>query len=190
MTLLKLAPSMAFKIFKFPDPDTNKMFEAASFDELIRSIRMYRAQNDLEEIEYLEAIVHHHLCKLPEHIGACERGKRLKRGLIPFIKGSVLLLKSLMYNQFVTQEVADERASTCASCPLNVFPDKGPFVAWSDELAVMTVGERKAKEHNNLGTCEGCGCPLRCKVWYGGNIILTKKERSTIEAGQPKCWQL
>lgn len=190
MTLLRLAPFHSFRTFKFPDPDTKFMHHAQSFEMLIHNIKFYRRQNELEELEYLESVVEHYLCQQKENIGACERRPQLKRGIIPFLKGGVLLLKNLLYNQFVSQEVADARSELCKTCPLNVFPDKGAFVRWSDELAVQTVGERKSKNHDALGTCEGCGCPLRCKVWYGGTIKLKPEEKEKILPVTPNCWQL
>lgn len=190
MSLFKLAPSMAFLVYKFPDPDTGRMHIGKSIQDLAATIRVYRAQNELPEIEYLEAVIEHYLCKCREHIGACEAGKPLKRGIVPFIKGGLLLLKNLAYNQFVTQEEADKRGNICMECPLNQFPDKTDFVKWSDDLALMTIGNRKSSNHDKLGTCIGCGCPLRCKVWFGGKIKLTKKEEDKIKPINPRCWQL
>jgi len=190
MTLLKHAPFQAFKSYRFPDPDTKFLHTGASFDSLISNIRFYRAQNELEEIEFLEAVVENYLCHLPIHIGCCEQRPKLKRGVIPFLRGGIMLLKNLLYNKYVDQETADRRAETCSKCILNTFPDKGPFIEWSDRLALHTIGARKSKHHDELGTCTGCGCPLRCKVWYGGTIKLSTQERETMSNANSSCWQL
>lgn len=112
----------------------------------------------------------------------------LNRGLAAVWKGGILLLKSLMYQTFATQEVAEARAKQCVKCPYNVFPDKTGFIKWSDKLAEKTVGSRKTSNNDNLGNCEVCSCPLRCSVWYMGEKKFTEEELEKLD--EVKCWQL
>jgi hypothetical protein len=163
------------------------MHTGKDLNDLCRRIRLYRAQNELEPLEYLEAIVEHYLCLRSENKGGCERrGSPLKRGLIPTLKGGVLILKNLMYNSFASQEVADARSAICKECPHNVFPDKGPFIAWSDNIAEHTVGDRKSAHHDDLGNCGICSCPLRPKVFFTGKPQLTNEQLNEMPAN---CWQ-
>lgn len=153
---------------------------------LLSHITRYREQNQLEPIEYLEEIVENYLCLLPENIGGCVSAGKLKRGFFGFVKGGIALFQNVAYTQFVSKEKANARAEICVGCPMNVFPDKGPFVRWSDRLAEASVGTRRVDKHSKLGNCEACGCPLRAKVWFGGKLELTEEQ----EAKAPDfCWQ-
>jgi hypothetical protein len=187
MTFLQFNKFNAPRTFKFKDPDVrNKTYVGVSYEDLYRKIRGYRSQNELPEIPYLETVVEHYLCNLPEHIGSCRPRPPLKRGLIPTIKGGIALIANLMYSKFVPQETADARSYVCFTCPKNVFPDKGKFIQWSDDIAEMSVGSRKAKYHEGLGNCGVCSCPMRAKVWYTGPFKFPKKQ---LEEFPDFCWQ-
>jgi hypothetical protein len=173
--------------FEFKDPDvSHKTYKADSYQNLYRLIRGYREQNGLPEIPYLETVVEHYLCGLPENKGRCVQRPKLKRGLIPTIRGGVALIANVLYKSFVTQEVADARAAVCAKCPHNVFPDKGPFIKWSDDIAEAAVGKRKAKDHDAVGNCSICSCPLRAKVWYNGELKFPEEQ---LKQFPDFCWQ-
>lgn len=190
MSLLKLAPFQTFKEYEFVDPDTKFRYKANSMQDLCARIRLYRAQNDLEELQFLESVVEHWLCTRPDNRGACEKRPPFKRGIIPSIKGGVLILKQMLYNKFADQVVADNRAAICKDCSLNVFPDRGPFVKWADEVAQWAVGERKSKYHEELANCDGCTCLMRSKVFFAGAIKLTEEEKLKMSKANPSCWQV
>ncbi len=186
MKLYRFSPFAVPKTFTFKDPDTQFVYTASSFPSLLSHIRSYRAQNQLEELEFLEFVVEHYLCMLRENAGACVPRQTLRRGIMSFIRGGIGLLSNVAYNSFATQAVADARAEICIKCPKNVFPDKGPFVRYSDRLAEAAVGARKSRYHNELGNCEACGCPLRAKVFFNEQIELTKEQA---EQAPEYCWQ-
>lgn len=184
--LKKFAAFHTPKSFYFPNPENNFRIQGRDLQDLVAKVRLYRLQNEFPELEFLEAVIEHYLCGRPENIGACEDRGPLKRGLIATIKGAVVVLQNLMYNSFASQEVADARSEACVRCPHNVFPDKGPFIKWSDNLAENSVGDRKSKNHDLLGNCEICSCPLRCKVFFNGKIQLKQEE---LNAMPDYCWQ-
>ena len=93
-----------------------------------------------------------------------------------------------MYDSFASQKEADRRAAICAVCPHNVFPDRGNFIRWADHMAVVSVGDRKSKHHDELGNCAVCTCPLRAKVFYTGKNTLTEEQK--IEMRKVNCWQV
>lgn len=188
--LRKFAPFRVPQSWYFENPENRWRIEGKSLSDLTQKVRLYRAQNEFPELDYLEAVIEHYLCGKRENIGACESRGVLKRGLIPMIKGGIVILKNMMYNSFASQEVADERAEICVTCPHNVFPDKGPFIEWSDRLAENSVGDRKTRSHDLLGNCAVCSCPLRCKTFHPGPFELTTEQRITIESTKPDCWQL
>lgn len=180
------------RTFKFKDPDSSFLYESDSLQGLLSSIKSYRLQNELPPIDYLEMVVESYLCNLPEHKGDCYiiPTKTLKRGFLQYIRGGVALLKNLAYKSTVRPEVANARSLICKGCPLNTFPDRGPFITWSDNIALASVGSLRSTYHDFLGTCSGCGCPLRAKVFYNGNPHLTEEESKTMRAANPNCWQV
>lgn len=179
------------KRWYFPDPDnTDHMHEGATRAELVRNIVFYRSQNQLPFIEELHTVLDSYLCSRAENIGACSP-LPLRRGLYGFLRGGVALISNVWYNKTVSQEEADRRSEICKDCINNVFPDKGPFIKWSDEMAVASVGDKKSKYHDDLGNCEICTCPLRAKVWFDEKITLTSKEKQAMkESTSGRCWQL
>jgi hypothetical protein len=187
MSFLKFNPLSTPSRFEFKDPDVpNKTYKADSYQSLYKLIRGYRSQNELPEIPYLEVVVEHYLCSLPENKGRCLPRPKLKRGLIPTIRGGIALIASVLYSSFVPQSKADERSAICAKCPHNIFPDKGPFIKWSDDIAEAAVGKRKSKYHDKIGNCQICSCPLRAKVWYNGKLEFSEEQ---LEKFPEFCWQ-
>ena len=186
--LLKFKPFHAPLNYRFKDPNTGFKFEAASEKELLLRIRSYREQNNLEPLEFLEAVVENYLCHQPENVGGCKPRGEFKRGIFAYLKGGIVLLQNLMYSSFVNQEVADARSQQCADCRFNVFPDRDRFIKWSDNIAVASVGDRKSIRHESLGNCEVCSCPLRAKVHYAGKVTLSSEEIEKMKT--VNCWQL
>lgn len=184
-------PFQTSSVWKFPDPDTGHLHTGATRAELISSIVNYRSQNRLDAIESLGVVLDNYLCSLPENAGKC-RPLPLRRGFLQYVKGGLTLISKLWYGDasMVTQEVADERAAICKDCPCNVFPDRGMFIQWSDDIALNSVGERKSAHYEELGSCEACTCVLKAKVWYKGPYKLSKEETAKMQLCNSKCWQL
>lgn len=174
------------KKWEFRDPDTKREFVGSSLHDVAAKVRAYRSQNDLSVLDYLENVIENYLCGKPENKGSCEPLPKLKRGLFPSIKGGIVVLTNLMYKSFASQELADERSAICRECPHNIFPDKGPFIQWSDEIALHSIGDRRSKYHDELGNCYICTCPLRPKVFFTGDLNLKKEE---LEQMPDFCWQ-
>lgn len=186
--LLEFKPFEATSVYRFIDPDTQFKYIADSLPSLVQLITTYRANNRFPPIEELPSVLENYFCTLPENCGKCRKRKMLKRGLYAYIKGGLVLLQNLWYDKTVTLEVADKRAFQCSTCSLNIFPDKGPFVRWSDKIAEASVGDKKTKHNDLLGNCSACSCCLRAKVWYTGPFNLSENERMSMEA--VACWQL
>lgn len=175
--------------WKFKDPDSGREFEERTKKNLFQKIVAYRSQNTYDPIEELSLVLDNYNCELPEHCGVCE-DTFLVRGVLQYIKGGISLITQALFKSFVTQEVADERAELCIQCPNNQFPDKDAFVQWTDAVAEESVGDRRAAHHEQLGNCIACTCVLKAKVFFGGKIQLSDKERKDIHQVQPLCWQL
>lgn len=187
---MKLKSFAGPKNYTFKDPDTGHTFNAPTRDALVKEIISYRLQNELPPIVHIQAVLENYWCGLPENQGSCESTK-LRRGLFGYIQGGVVLLQNVFYGNkyIVEQEVADERSKQCKGCKFNSFPDKGPFIEWSDRLAEASLGSsKKSKYHDDLGNCDVCSCPLRAKVFYGGVVKIEKAQKEKYK--EVNCWQL
>lgn len=185
---LKFKPFTNSKVWEFTDPDTLHKYNAKSRAELVQQIVGYREQNELPRIEYLDKVLENYLCRLPINSGSCVPRKDLSRSMMQTIKGGVALLINYLYESFVDQATADNRAAQCIACPNNIFPDMSGFDAGADLIAQASVGDRRSIHHKNLGNCEVCTCPLRAKVWYNGTVELDLKQIKEME--KVNCWQL
>lgn len=172
----------------FVDPDTGYKFSAKTFDQLITEIVRYRKNNSLEPIDMLAAVVENYLCNLPENRGKCGNNA-LERNYYAYIKGGVSLLKNMLFPKYADQATAETRAAQCSQCIHNVFPDKGPFMDFTDDVAVRSIGERKTSVHNKLGNCDVCTCVLKAKV-YWGNPLPPFPPEQVDKLKSVKCWQL
>ncbi len=190
MFFQRLRPFAAPKRYVFKDPDTGFEYEEKNTRELVQRIVRYRAQNMLPPIERLDLVLENFWCSQAENLGECEYCdmKKLHRGLWQYIKGGIALVTSLVYHHQVSQDEADARASQCALCKYNTFPDKDMFVEWSDRIADASVGDRRTKHHDALGNCEVCTCTLKAKVFYKGDMGLTEEQITRMQ--EVKCWQI
>lgn len=182
--MLTFRPFQTSSVWKLPDPDTGHLHTGRTRAELIGSIVNYRAQNKLDKIERLDLVLDNYLCGLPENLGKC-RQTALQRGFLQYFKGGLTLLSNLWYGEknMVTQEEADRRAVICIGCNFNQFPDKDMFIKWSDDIMENSIGDRRAKNYEQLGNCMLCGCVNRAKVWYKGPFDIVDKEYPDY------CWQ-
>ncbi len=87
----------------------------------------------------------------------------------------------------VQQSTAESRAAICLTCPKNIFPDKGPFVAWCDSIAEAMTGGRTTSLDAKLGSCDVCSCVIKAKVHYGGDMHLSDEEKQQLP---DYCWML
>lgn len=174
-------------MYEFKDPDTGYKYSGSTMQQLMHRIIAYRVQNKLPLIDELSSVVENYLCQHPLNTGMCQENKILARGFMGYLKGGIALLINMAYNKFASQDEADSRSEICAKCPHNVFPDKGAFIQWADEVAEKSVGKRKSKYHELLGNCEICSCTLRAKVFYAGKIDLPKDQIEKMI--KVNCWQ-
>lgn len=172
----------------FKDPDTGYDYQGSSMEDLQDRITRYREQNNLEQLDALHLVIENYMCLLPENVGACEVNRKVHRSIRQYLKGGIAIAKNLLYNKVVSQKAADTRSFQCARCPNNTFPDRSNFVRWSDDIAEAAVGVKKSLYHNQLGNCAVCSCPLRAKVWFGGDIRLSEEEKT--EMAKVDCWQV
>lgn len=152
---------------------------------LLQRIHLFRQQNGLEELEYLDTIVENYLCGLPENQGKCEPVE-MPLGILGYVKGGIAIIKNYMYKSFAPQEVAEERAAQCSTCPFNEVKEDS---SWADMIALNSVGNKQTTYYDKLGVCNVCTCVLNMKVFYDGKIPkpnpVQKEKYESVN-----CWQL
>lgn len=191
---LRFKPFQAPARFVYRDPDTSQVMQANTKPELVQLIVAYRAQNRLEPIERIDLFLENYWCNLPENAYKCAKVEVLPRGLFATIKGGMVVLKNYFYKRFAPQETADLRARQCTRCPFNITPgmipaaDRDAFIEYANKVAEASVGERKSTYHEELGECAACGCPLRAKVFYEGELSF--RDDQLVKLKSAKCWQL
>lgn len=172
--------------FNFPDPDTGYIHKASNYQNLVREILVYRQNNNLEPIENLPQVLEDYFCRMACNAGKCQKDIALNRGYAAIWKGGILLLKNLLYKRFASQETAENRAKQCSTCKYNVL--KNPDLL--DIAAEKMVGKRSLPEElkAKTGNCAACGCNLRGKVFYDGEISPDEEELKAFQ--EVNCWQL
>lgn len=192
-SFFRLRPGNSPARFVFVDPDTRRVFEAPSYKALAEHVTSYRLQNELEAIRYLPQVIEDFWCRLPENMGKCQPMK-LPRNLTTIVKGGVTLLWKKITGGFVDETIANYRGRICSKCPFNVFPDKGPFLKWQDDAALVLTGKSPAElkkistYHEQLGNCAVCTCNLKAKIWVTGPFDPSSEEQEKMRTVQ--CWQL
>lgn len=103
------------------------------------------------------------------------------------MNGGIALLTNVFLPEKsrVTQEEADKRSKICTDCNYNVFPDKNFYAKWADELMEDSIGDARSINHDKLGNCAACTCPLRPKVWSKGPFSFTTEEYEKLPEW---CW--
>jgi hypothetical protein len=96
----------------------------------------------------------------------------------------------------VSTELAEKRATTCVSCPLN---GPGDFSKWFTTPASAAIKRQLEKLQNRkisttqdekLNICEACLCPLKLIVHVPLQIKLAHMTPDTKQALHPSCWVL
>jgi hypothetical protein len=186
--LKKFKPFEATDNYTFKDPDTGHVYKEKTLKQLYTAITIYRIQNRLEVIEYLNEVVENYLCSLPENCNKC-RTEELKRSMYLTIQGGIALLKNMFFQKFATQEVAEKRAAQCVTCKFNIFPDRHGFIKYADDIAIKQIGERKVSVEKELGSCEVCTCVLKSKCHFDGKLSKFNEEE-VAKFKSVNCWQL
>lgn len=94
----------------------------------------------------------------------------------------------------VPTELAEIRASICASCPLNTKGDWTSFFtvpvssAIRGALNALRAWHLNTTKDSELGVCDACSCPLRLKVWFPIEKIMSKIPQASKDALTPQCW--
>lgn len=94
---------------------------------------------------------------------------------------------------YVEQEVAEERAVTCVSCPNNVYSEFGCGNCTTQIQQIISVigGKRSTLLDDKLHSCSICSCNLKASVHFP---VASQKSNLTSEMVEefkqvPYCWK-
>lgn len=90
----------------------------------------------------------------------------------------------------VSQEIADQRSQTCASCYANKDPDGCGACAGQGlrELADKIVGGKSTRYDSYLKACAICGCSVRAKLWLPIELIRKHTLDEQRDRFPEHCW--
>lgn len=96
----------------------------------------------------------------------------------------------------VERDLANARAKTCSTCPLN---EQGDLLQWFTQQAARLI-QLQLETRNNmklythydpiLGCCSACGCVNKLSVWCPLDIKLKHMKPDAMAALHPACWVL
>jgi len=188
MTFRKFKALEISRVVEFKDPDTGLLYTAKNLSALYGKIVSYRVQNQLEMIDHLAEVVANYLCGLPENCNKCEPLK-MHRSWYTTVQGGMLLLKNMWFKKQCSQKTAEARAAQCVTCKFNVFPDKGPWMAFADNIAIGQVGDKHVSVEKETGSCSVCTCVIRSKVFWGDTLPAFPDDQVS-KFREVSCWQL
>jgi hypothetical protein len=200
--------------WRYTDPDTNVEIAGRDFLDLVNNVRRHRLSNGLIATQEIEKVITEYFCgnkivpcvddpvtyKPPSRIlfkqtinrvvgrSIRRRGTRAIAETISRIPGGTA---------FTSRAVADVRASTCASCPMNVKRRRKTCCAGDPALNALRIVIKLASSVNllmkthfdaALNTCNVCGCELKAKVWCSDAVIKATEDPSSLAFLPKECW--
>lgn len=168
------------------------IIEAGTFDSMLSNVKAYRFRNGGDLAPGWE----HRLGTLvveqnPIATVGCSVEPEFANYRYKITGGDVMNFLGTMTNflkdggKFVDVDEAERRASICASCPHN-----GSMAACSTCLDVgrrvaTLIKGQQTSHHDDLKTCNRCGCMLKAKVWFPLKSLRNSKSLPLPD----ECWQ-
>lgn len=173
----------------YPVHETQTVFVAASFGNLVKLVAAHLKGNRLEVPVNLTAVIETWWCENVDG-ASCEEsdGRREKamkadgaaRRFLNFAKDWIAQGGGL-----VAQEEANRRAEICKNCPLNQHLENCTGCFWRNLLkGAFAMFSRRSTPHDaKLKQCGACSCELKLKVWFPKESM----QDDTVEWHE-SCW--
>jgi len=180
--------------FRYVQPESGLEIREGSWRNLVNAVRKHRQANGYAVPVDYEWEIEEGFCKLlPE---ACKDGeaspspKHLTIGQV--ISFTLILGESLLKGSpRCSAEVAEERASICASCHDNIKP-KGCTGCNSRKVNTLVsklTGAKPTSHDGRLESCRHCGCLNRAQIWFPLEILQKHTSKRVREALPSHCWK-
>jgi hypothetical protein len=190
--------------WRYRAPETGQLFRGASLSDLISQLNAhYRANGYDTPLAGFKPLIEDYICaETPEtcddsYVRPATQTEsvgvagQLAHTFHTVLQGTATLVSWLAGGgERVTQQVAEVRAATCASCPENVEPQgcTGCNIGALRAVADRVAGKRTTPHDGALKSCRICACHLRAKVWLPLKI-LTQHMPAKQQARLPEhCW--
>lgn len=186
--------------WRFVQKESGRVFEHYAHKPFLEQIRDHRLANGYPISADWVAEIHDELCREHPEWGntICRRiGANSGPRLLSFAATmSFLQLLGKWVTAgapYVDQEVAEERAEICASCPKNVYSEFGCGNCTTKIQQIISIigGKRTTSLDDKLNSCAICSCNLKAAVHFP---LESQESNLTPEMKQelrdvPWCWK-
>tara|TARA_X000001382_G_scaffold104671_1_gene79789 strand:+ start:3623 stop:4222 length:600 start_codon:yes stop_codon:yes gene_type:complete len=195
-SLKKLIPTSIVPRGKYAYTQEETMHTVTSehFMQLVSNVIAHRKANNLPIPFNIEEEVEAQFCERRPEL--CEDTEaHLKPDLsTPQTLNSVVKLTRTLFKaktRRVVQEVAEERASICATCEDNVQPKgcTGCNSGLMQKAIEFVVGAKKTPHDGQLKSCKHCGCFNAAQVWIPLDALQKTITESENENLPEHCWK-
>lgn len=172
---------------------------ALDYDSWIAAINKHVRDNGYDPAAHTPEICEHELCMLlPSGWCRWDDGSEPTRFINTrftigdFIHGTEVLGSFITSGDpVVSQELAESRAKTCASCYANInIPGCSPCMAIANRVAAFTGG-KTTQSDQHLAACAVCHCSNQAQVWIPAKHLAKGVTPDMMELYQqiPWCWK-
>jgi len=183
----KFNSSISGPIPEYVCPDTGKVIKSNSFNNLLYQIRDHRIEHGGDLSVGWQDKIGDYLCEqnsLPQCTKFRSKPRKLGVGDVATFFHSMAKWSRKGF-KVVDQEVAEERASICATCPKNVHIEGCTGCFRLASKVKRLVGNSKTKYDSLLEGCEVCACSLQAKVWLPKDAMAGTRDKSKFP---DHCW--
>lgn len=108
-----------------------------------------------------------------------------------FIRGSQVVMSSVLNGEVVSAATAEERALICSRCPLNVRVPGCASCSKMANVALGFAGKGKTKHDHLLQACAICHCSNEAQVWVPAEHLAKGVTTEMMETYRemPDCWK-
>lgn len=166
--------------WRYTQPESGRAFSCISWRQLFEQVASHRRGNGYDTAEGWEQRFEDEFCRQNRLEGSqwCplnyEIEKPERRLGLADVRRFLNTVKEAIASGgdvFVTQEVAEDRAATCAGCVHNAHVPGCMGCNGLRNLIAKVKGDRATSHDDNLRHCTVCGCTNSVKVWLKESVI-------------------
>jgi hypothetical protein len=167
--------------WRYTQPESGQFFRGVSYKQMLELIRQHRVGNKYDTGPGWEERFENDFCEQNQLVGTAwcpsdecrePRGER-RLGLADVRRflSSVASIVGSSDDAFVSQEVAEERATTCVGCINNANVAGCVGCNGIRNLIHKVKGSRTTEQDSRLKQCTVCGCDNSVKVWLDSSVV-------------------
>lgn len=169
---------------------------AGTFPQLIEKVERIYRMNKTEIPENLPAIIENDIC-MRSPSGLCKGSHKSTIGRLIVTARAIqngtnalaMILKKGV-GAFVKQEVAEERASICAECPMNVRDPACMSCSGFDYVIQSVRKGRTTSKDSEIKSCAICQCFIKALVHVNVDVLKASTPKKTLDKYPEHCWKV